>query len=244
MKRRTSNIVILVLALTFAGVLTGLPFTGDQQAQAQNSCEVLRVGHVSDRTLEIHRELIRLFTVVEKEYGELLQLSTRLLELTARCDANHCKTPTKSRCPDQCSPNSCDLSKSKPCRPPSSGDKDTCPDKVRKEIDKLYSRIENKNERIKDAAIEIGKLGFPVSVTLFGQTVGGELATLESELNTSKQKMANYNPSSEMLISCNEAKSLGIVRTCDDKLRTILGITIPWTASGPKSTFDYLICPR
>ena len=98
-------------------------------------------------------------------------------------------------------------------------------------------------ERLKEILTKIGQLGFPVPVNLFGLNVAGELKNLKEKIEQGKSLIESYNPENSILISCRDAKALGIVPSCFRSIINFFGITLPMPDS-PDSNIDYFICQR
>ncbi len=214
----------------------------------QNQCRILPVGQVPERVLEIHKELVFLFTAAEEEYTHMLEMAPRMLSLVKQCSLDREENQGKCEiekdlCPDLCEPDTCERVSA--CEPADSDDNDLCDvplindegEKmedvtVRDAIKELFGKIEEAYEEIQSMKETMNKLR-------------NELTVLEDRLTSgSAAGLQNYDPEQWELLNCPQAKNSypGQVRDCEPEQYTMFGQ--PVGNVRPESTFDYFLCPK
>jgi hypothetical protein len=199
-----------------------------EKAESVIQCELIPVGTIPERTFEIHKELIWLFAIVEKEYGKMLSLAPELIRLSQECKIENCIL-SEDNCPDQCEPLECPLGDSCLQQKDDQGNEiDICPPEIRKKMDEVFSEIKEAYDEISKVKTRMINLGLPYI---------GELSGLKSLLFGSKGKLSNFDQKKYQLFNWNEAKTFGL--GCQ---KTISIIGIPISTLKPKNQFDYCLC--
>ncbi len=230
---------ILILAVGLSFIFNGFP--NPNEASSIGECKLAPIGQPSKRALEIHKELIYLFLLLENELSALENKASQVLPLIVQCSIDKCKIE-KDMCPFICKPEECEVKAS--CKPISPDFEETvCSQEVKDEIENIKKEIEPITESIKELLVKIGKLGSPIPITIGGINVVGELSELKQKLKKGKDILLNFDPQKEVLLNCNQAKRFKVVPSCFPEIINFLGITLPLSDT-PDSQIDYFVCQK
>ncbi len=248
LKLSFKNTAFLLLILGFVFFLV---WPAQESKSAEPRCQMLRVGQVPKKLLEIQNELVFLIGFSIEKYSQLITHALTTAHLVSKCDIG------------QCQKGSCGESKvglgvycdwGDDCSAPASGD-DICPEESREGMKREYEKAKRIAEQ--DLVFKIPGVG---QVGLLGKLAAlrGEISWLEGELRSSASKVGSFDPKTHILLNCKEARDLGYIRTCKKEQFTIFGISLPeWLpiskdpdtglpllGSFPDSNLDYFICEK
>lgn len=229
----------LYLLLLLAFLFFPLP---TEKASSQDECRIIQVGQVPKRLLEIQDELIWLSAYMIDKYSALLNIATEMAYLLSFCDIKECSATGGCKSSDLGLGITCSLP-GNDCAGPS---EDICPDWVDEELEEKYEKAK---ELVDKEILNIFGVDLGLGSRLM--ELQSELLALKGILNNSEINMRMWlngsyyglNPENSLLLSCQEAKSLGRVRSCSKKEINLLGIVIPLLEQ-PDSVIDYYICPH
>lgn len=214
----------------FALIFLFLPlFT--QRAYSQQ-CALLPVGQIPKRLLAAQDELIFLTNFIESKYSKTLPYAVEFAKLLRECRPEKCQV---GDCPAKCKIGKC--SPGGACQDPADGS-DICPKEDLKKIsEKIHKIIEEEM---------IGGM-MTQTITKLG-VVYQELIDLKEKLDQMEMGGGSAGLLIEtdkfILLSCNEAKSLGLVQSCSKQEIEAHGIPMPCLGEKPDSNLDYYIWLR
>jgi len=221
-------IAILVLALSLFSEQNSL-------VSADEPCQLVKVGQVPKRLLEIQDELIALSGFMIEKYSQLSNHALTMADLAASCDIKKCKTG-QCRGQDTLGVGVCPSGQA--CSDPG-GNQDICPKNIKEKLE----REAQISEKLTNELLNIGGADIDLGVKLF--LLKTEVDLLKQALNESEAKLRNWNPKETFLLSCYEARNQGYVKSCKRETfglpRVISGLAL---ADEPDSNFDYYICKK
>lgn len=205
----------------------------------QSPCEVIPVGRMPERLLEIQNELIFIASYIIEKYQKIVNHAGNMAFLVSSCNIKNCE-------PGNCKGSNFDLGLT--CPPGddcSAGAEPICPDEIFEDLEEEYER-----------AKKIVEQEFIIS----GMGLGNKLANLQVELQDlkvllthSEVRLTSRDPTTEHLLSCLEAKGLGLrenltllgIGSGERKIRC-QHIKDPLTDSvlERRHGLDYYICPK
>lgn len=211
--------------------------------RAESPCELVPVGRVPKRLLEIYDELIFLTGFMIDKYSKLMNYGSNMAHLLSQCDIKECET-------GDCSGSILGLGLTCPagdeCTAPA-GDDDICENGVLDELEQEYEKAKKVVEELSTVAgVGVGLGGKILTLQL-------ELNSLKSTLHSSANQLNGRDPDTEHLFSCFEAKSLGLSEDlsilgiglgqrkiqCKNIKEPVTGILLT-----RRHGLDYYICPK
>lgn len=190
MKKR-NFLIIFFLASLFL-----IPFGTSSQR-----CDLVILGSIPNRLLEIRSELIFIFSLVTIKYSKLSSLSSQYTSFFKKCDFGKCQP---GDCLQKCDKDSCPPGES--CLPPAGGG-EICSftPEEKEEKKKIFKEMEETAKEIKKYQKKVLELA-------------KEIKDLEAELTQSKALLAAINPLKAVVLDCFEAKNNGLIKDCKHSL--------------------------
>ncbi len=237
MKRlfHTTHSLFLVVALTsIMGTLLLIPQTGGAAPACKNvELPPLKIGSPAKDVLLLRKELALWDVAIQNKYSKLMSLG--IVE--------------KEDCPNICGPDKCEMSKADACEAPPDPDFDLCDEETRRRITKVFDTIKGVRKDIQNIQDRVSE-------------IKTELSNHKDTLEGSKQRLANFDPNSQVLYSCTTAIGRGITlppplfgfgtlysmpHSCAEKDFQMQKIAAGVGGSlliVPDSAFDYYLCEQ
>lgn len=237
-----------ILPLLFFLLIFSFISFPERKIFSQEVCEqIVPVGQIGKRVLEIRDELLFYYTLIEQKGSQLIALANEVQVLLKQCPPTEC-------IPGECSNQPCEAEWSPlklkweikcplggNCQA-SPGLGPVCPPELQDQIKEKVKKMDDIQKELKELFMKSGSLIV-------------ELSILKNTLNQSEARLkAAENRPDEEIFSCFEANSLGLKEDlaifgiglgirriqCKDILDPVLGILPLLRRDG----LDYYICPK